>query len=82
MSQGNLWVDLVWGSLSFMYLDVHITPKIWEFSVIISLNKLSASFSPCSEIPVLFVHLIGSHNSCKLSSVFFFILFVSLVNFK
>ena len=26
------WVELVWGSLSLMYLGVHLPPKIWEVS--------------------------------------------------
>ena len=31
--------------MRFMKLDVQISPHIWEFSAIISLDKLSKSFS-------------------------------------
>lgn len=35
----------IWGLLSFMYFNGHISPQIWELAAIISLNKFSITFS-------------------------------------
>lgn len=39
------WVETFCGSMSFMNLDVQISPRFGKFSLIISLSKLSCSLS-------------------------------------
>lgn len=71
---GDTWASWTW-RLNFLL-------KILKFFVIISLNKFSASFSfstpSLTLIMHILVHLMVSHTSCRISSLFFIIfLFVS-----
>ena len=73
-----LWVDLIWGPLSFLYLEIHISSKIWEvfsyhFFKYIFCLFLSLLFS---ETPMIwmFIWLMVSYNSCRFSLLFFILL--------
>ena len=73
VSQSNLlWVNLAWGPVSFLYLNVHILPRFQKFSAInsffiFSFKFLAAfglrccvqAFSSCGEWGLLFVIVRG-----------------------
>lgn len=83
----------IWGLLSFMYFNGHISPQIWGLAAIISLNKFSIAFllsSPSwtnvnsisqNRTPVMWIvfHLMASHNSCSLLSLFIILFFFFLL---
>ena len=68
----SLWVESVWGSLNFMYLDGHL-PRFWKLSAIISLHVLTLSLSFLSRTPIAWIlfYLMLSHNSDRLSLLLF-----------
>ena len=71
----TLWASWIWTSVSF--------PRLGKFPAIISSNNFSAPFSLSSPfgtpIMQMLVHLMVSHKSLKLSSLFSFFFFFALI---
>lgn len=56
---GPVLVHLSWSLLSFLNLDVHFLPQIWEVLTITSSNKLSTSFSLSLLSETAIMHLLS-----------------------
>lgn len=68
-----IMLGIHWASWMFVFMSF----KFGRFRIIISSNNISAPFSLSSRIPTMFIltHLMVSHRSVRLCSVFFFLFF-------